>query len=172
MRIVLLHDLQGVGKAGDLATVADGYARNFLIPRKLAMLAGSGVVRNLELQQKVIQRRADRERTDAESLARRVAEEPIVIEANTGVGGKLYGSITSQDIVDAVQAKRGIELDRRKVDLHEPIRLVGTYTVPVRFMRDVTAQLTVHVIEPGGQIPSAEPEPPAAEEAAPAPEAE
>ncbi|MDH7568102.1 MAG: 50S ribosomal protein L9 [Armatimonadota bacterium] len=168
MRVVLLHDVTGVGKAGELVNVADGYGRNFLLPRKLAILASEGVVRTFEMQQKVIQRRADRERRDAESVANRLAAHPITIEARTGVGGKLYGSVTTQDIADRVREELGIELDRRHIELHEPIRLVGSYTVPVRFVRGVVAQLTVNVTEPGGQVP-----PPAAEataeEAAPAP---
>jgi len=173
VKVVLLHDVQGVGKAGELATVADGYGRNHLIPRKLAMLADAGVMRNLEVQRKVIQRRADRERSDAESVAKRVEEMPVTIEAHTGVGGKLYGSVTSQDIADAIKAQHGLEIDRRKIDLAEPIRLVGTYTVPIRLMRDVVSQVAVNVIEPGGQVPApapapaAEPEQPATPKAAP-----
>ncbi|NLC58218.1 MAG: 50S ribosomal protein L9 [Armatimonadetes bacterium] len=180
MRVLLLHDVPGVGKAGEIANVADGYGRNYLVPRKLAMLASAGVSRNLELQQKSIQRRAERERADAESVAARVQAEPITIEANTGVGGKLYGSITSQDIAAALQEKHGLEIDRRKIELAEPIKLVGTYTVPIRFMRDVVAQVTLNVTGPGGVVPAeeaaaapaaeaeAETEAPAAEEPAPA----
>ena len=154
MKVVLVHDVQGVGKAGDVATVADGYGRNYLIPRKMAILADAGVMKNLELQRKVIQRRADRERTDAEGIANRLRSQAITIEAHTGVGGKLYGSVTSQDIADAVKAKHSIDIDRRNIDLHEPIRLVGSYTVPVRLMRDVIAEVTVNVTEPGGTVPA------------------
>lgn len=167
MKVLLLHDVAGVGKAGDVANVADGYGRNYLIPRKLAMLASSGVMRNLDLQRKSIQRRAERERADAESVAARVQSEPITIEAHTGVGGKLYGSITSQNIADALKAKHGLEIDRRKIELHEPIKLVGTYTVPIRFMRDVVAQLTLNVTETGGAAAQPAAEAPAAQ---PAPE--
>lgn len=160
MRVVLLHDVPGVGKAGELATVADGYGRNYLVPRKLAMIASPGVMRSLEMQQKTIQRRAQRERQDAESLAVRLQSQPVRIEAHTGVGGKLYGSVTAQDIASAIKAQFGMEVDRRKIDIPEPIRLVGRYVVPVRLMRDVVAQLTVDVTEPGGAplAPEAQPE--------------
>ncbi|MBI3945724.1 MAG: 50S ribosomal protein L9 [Armatimonadetes bacterium] len=154
MKVVLLHDVAGVGKAGELATVADGYGRNYLVPRKLAMIANEGVMRSLEMQRKTIQRRAQRERHDAESVAARLQSAPIHIEAHTGVGGKLYGSVTTQDIADAVKKKFDIDVDRRKIDLQEPIRLVGSYTVPVRLIRDVVAPLTVNVTEPGGELPA------------------
>jgi len=146
-----------------MATVADGYGRNYLVPRKLAMLANEGVQKSFDLQRKVIQRRADRERADATSIANRIQATPITIEAHTGVGGKLYGSVTSQDIADAIKAKDGVEVDRRRIDMHEPIKLVGTYTVPIRLMRDVVANVTVNVVEMGGTAA------PAPAEAAPAP---
>jgi len=163
VKVLLLHDVPGVGKAGEIANVADGYGRNYLLPRKLAQLATAGLTRNLEFQQKAIQRRAERERADAEAVARRIEAEPITIEVNTGVGGKLYGSVTSQDIADQVQEKHGVEIDKRKIDLQEPIKLIGTYTVPVRFMRDVVAQLVVNVVAVGGEVAEA------TEEAAEAP---
>lgn len=167
MKVVLLHDVQGVGKAGDLAKVADGYGRNFLLPRKLAMLADTGVMSNLEKQQQAIQRRAAREHADAESVATRIQGTPISIEANAGVGGKLYGSVTSQDIADKIKELHGLEVDKRRIDLSEPIRTVGTFTVPIRFMRDVVAQVTVNVTVPGGEVAEAAEAAPAAAEAAP-----
>jgi len=160
-----------VGKAGEIATVADGYGRNYLVPRKLATLASEGTTRGVELQRKAIQRRAERERADADAVAARIASEPITIEAHTGVGGKLYGSVTSQDIADAVKAKHGTEVDRRKIELHEPIKLVGTYTVPVRLMRDVVAQVTVNVTGLGGEEAPAAPAAPEVPAAEAAPEA-
>ena len=145
MRVILTQDVKGTGKAGEVKDVADGYARNFLIPRKLAVPASAGALRGVEQRQQAESKRAAAEETDARRLANRVSAEPIVVKARVGDQGRLYGSITSADVAEQLSRRLGQPIDKRRIELAEPIRQLGTFQVPIRLHRAVTANLTVDV---------------------------
>ena len=146
MRIVLRDDVSGLGKKGDILTVADGYARNFLIPKGRAMKATAGV----EAQAGAMRRSRDvkdaRERQGAEVVARTLVPLVIRIPARSGAEGKLFGSVTAADVAAAVAAQSGIDLDRRRLHIDTPIRTLGNHEVPVRLHSDVEFRLNVEVV--------------------------
>lgn len=145
MKVVLSQDVKGVGKAGEVKDVADGYARNFLLRRNLAVVATEGAVKTAEARQAAADRRAQQEEATAREEATRMAGKPLLFSAKMGDQGRLYGSITAGDIADELARTWGHEFDKRKVELEDPIRHLGTYTVPVQIHRNVTAQVTVEV---------------------------
>jgi large subunit ribosomal protein L9 len=146
VRIVLRSDVDGVGKKGDILEVADGFARNFLIPKGRAIKATDGV----EAQAAAMRRSRDlkdaKDREGAETVARKLVPMVIRIPGRAGTEGRLFGSITAQDVVTAVSEQAGVELDRRRLHLEEPIKTVGTHEVPVRLHPDVQFRVTVEVI--------------------------
>jgi len=146
VKIVLREDVETLGNKGDLVDVADGYARNFLVPRGLAMNATRGVVAQAEAMRRNRSARDERDRAEAQDLAAKLTAQPISVVARAGEGGKLFGSITSADIVTAVSAQVGIELDRRTITLTEPLKELGPAEVPVRLHADVEASVTVEVV--------------------------
>lgn len=145
MKVVLRSDIAQLGKKGDVLDVADGYARNYLVPRGLALKASEGS----EAQAQAMRRSRDikdaAERSAAEEIATRLVPKVIQLSARAGGEGKLFGSITAQDVVAAVQDQANIELDRRKVHLTDPIREVGTHRVTVKLHSDVEFPVTVEV---------------------------
>lgn len=145
MRIVLREDVESLGKKGDLVEVADGYARNYLVPRGLALKATKGVVAQSEAMRRNRDAREVRDRATAQELADRLTASPIVVTARAGEGGKLFGSVTTADIAAAVESATGVELDRRKLTLTEPIRELGDVEVPLRLHADVEVVLAVSV---------------------------
>jgi len=146
MRVVLRADVDGVGKKGDILDVADGFARNFLIPRGRAIKATDGVVAQAAAMRRSRDLKDARDREGAETVARTLVPKVIRIPARAGTEGRLFGSITAQDVVDAVQAQAGVDLDRRKLHMDEPIKTVGTHQVPVRLHADVQFPVTVEVV--------------------------
>jgi large subunit ribosomal protein L9 len=146
VKVVLREDVESLGHKGDLLDVADGYARNYLVPRGLAIVATKGVVQQAEAMRRNRQVRDARDRESAQELATRLAAAPIEVKARAGEGGKLFGSVTAADIVAAVQARSGVELDRRKVTLAEPLKALGPAEVPVELHPEVTATLAVEVV--------------------------
>jgi large subunit ribosomal protein L9 len=145
MKVVLSKDVKGVGSAGEVKDVSDGYARNFLIPRGLAVAATTSALEQVAAKRNAAARRQAKEEADARQVAQRIAAQPLVVRAKAGEKNRLYGSVTSQDIADAIGSALGQPFDRRKVELQDPIRAVGSYTVPVRVARNVTARVTVEV---------------------------
>ena len=145
MRIVLRSDLDNVGKKGDIIEVADGYARNFLLPKGHAIKATDGVVDQAASMRRSRDLKDAKDREAGETIARKLVPMVIRLSARAGGEGKLFGSITSQDIVAAVAEQAGVELDRRKVHLDDPIRTVGTHEVPVKLHSDVQFRITVEV---------------------------
>jgi large subunit ribosomal protein L9 len=145
VRVVLREDVEQLGRKGDLLDVADGYARNFLVPRGLAMRATKGATAQAEAMRRNRQARDARDRAAAEDLSSRLAASPIRVGARAGEGGKLFGSVTSVDLADALRAQTGIEVDRRAIQLDEPIKELGPREVPVRLHPDVTASLRIEV---------------------------
>ena len=146
MKVVLREDVEKLGRKGDLLEVADGYARNYLVPRGLAIVATKGVVNQATAMRRNRQIRDDRDKSAAQELATRLTLSPVQVTARAGEGGKLFGSVTSADIVAAVQEQTRVELDRRKVALAEPLKELGPAEVPVQLHADVTVMLAVEVV--------------------------
>lgn len=147
MDILLLQDVEGVGKAGEVHAVAGGYARHYLIPRGLAAVATEGALKEAEGWRQAQARREERQRAKFEDLAARMEEITLNFKAKVGEKEKLYGSITSGDIAGALERELGEAIDKRKFDLPEPIRELGTYRVAVRLMGDLSPEVTVVVEE-------------------------
>lgn len=147
MDLILRSDVDGVGKKGDLIEVADGYARNFLLPKGLAFKATKGA----EAQAKVMRRSRDVKdaaaRAAAEDVAKTLVPTTITLTAKAGPEGRLFGSVTALEIAEAIEAQTGIEIDRRKLSLDEPIKTVGTHTVPAKLHHDVEFPVTLEVVE-------------------------
>ena len=146
MKIVLRDDVEKLGQKGDVVDVADGYARNFLVPRGLAIKADTGVVKQAEAMRRNRSAREQRDREAAQTLAARITGRVLSVPARAGEGGKLFGSITAADIVAAAQTQFGVELDRRRLNLDEPLKELGTVELPLRLHADVVATLTVDVV--------------------------
>lgn len=148
MRIVLRQDVDNVGKKGDLVDVADGYARNYLVPRGLAITATKGAVTQAESMRRAREVREARELETVEAVAGRLRGQSVRVSARAGEGGKLFGSVTASDIADAVQAQLALDLDRRKLELPEPIKELGSHEVSLHLHEGVEATFTVVVAEP------------------------
>jgi large subunit ribosomal protein L9 len=148
VKVILTQDVSTLGKSGELKDVSDGYARNFLIPRSLAVPAAGGAYRAWQHDIASREEKRKREREDAEIAAQRIGSTTLTMGVKVGEGGKLYGSITAKDIADAL-ARRGINVDRHKVDLDEPLKTLGTYKVAIRVYPGMTPEVTV-AVEPKG----------------------
>ena len=146
MKVILRADVDGVGKRGDICDVSNGYARNFLLPRGLAIKATDGAVNQAASMRRARDLRDAEDRSAAEEVARSLVARTITISAKAGAEGKLYGSVTAADITEAVAAQAGVELDRRKVALTEAIKVVGSHQVPVKLHSDVQFPITVEVV--------------------------
>lgn len=159
MKVILLSDVKGRGKEGDVIEVARGFATNYLLPRNMAQLATPGNLKQLEARMHNIHKREETKRAEAESLASQISGKSLVIEARAGDAGKLFGSITSGMVADALVAQLGVDVDRRKLDLHGHIKTVGQHTIDVRIYEDVKVQLVLNVVPEGGApVAAAEPE--------------
>jgi large subunit ribosomal protein L9 len=145
MRVILKSEVSKLGDAGDIVKVSDGYGRNFLIPRGLAIPASEGSMRELEHQKRVASAIRRKMLQGAESVAKQLEGTAVSIRRETGEDEKLFGSVTNRDIAQAL-ADEGIEIDRRSIQLDEPIRSIGLFNVPVRLHKSVTAQVRVYVI--------------------------
>jgi len=145
MKVVLRSDVDGVGKRGDVVDVADGHARNFLLPTGRAFIASTNVTAQATAMRRARDVADQREREAAESIAQQLVPIPITVTARVGQGGRLFGSVTAADVVSAVETQTGITLDRHKLVIREPIRSVGTHEVGVRLHPDVEFALTVEV---------------------------
>ncbi|HEY3066874.1 MAG TPA: 50S ribosomal protein L9 [Methylomirabilota bacterium] len=145
MKVILLDDVSKVGRRGDVRDVSDGYARNFLLPKKLALTATPGNLKNLDHIKTQQQAKADRVKGDAETLAARIEALAYEERRQASEEGKLFGSVTAQDIVDFLQ-KQGVKIERRRIQLVEPIKALGETLVTIRLHQEVTAQLKVNVV--------------------------
>ncbi len=144
MEVILRDHVENLGKRGEIVKVADGYARNYLLPRKLALPATDANKKWVERERKIAEARDHQERAAAEAVATRLGALDVTITRKTGENDQLYGSVTNADIAELLAAK-GFEIDRRKILLPDPIKSLGENTVPVKLHRDVTAQLKVAV---------------------------
>jgi large subunit ribosomal protein L9 len=151
MKVILLQDVNGLGKAGDLKEVANGYARNYLLPRQFAAGATPALIKNRDqrvaAEQRKLEKRAELNRQQAE----RLGEVTLTFKAKVGSQGRLYGSITSQDIASALRTVENIIIDRRAIELPDPIRSIGTFTVPVKLATKLEPKVTVNVVDETGK---------------------
>ena len=147
MKIILLQDVKGKGKKGQLLEISDGYARNYLLPRKLAVEATADAVNTKKMNDKAAAEKAAKERAEAMEISKKLRELTLVVTAKGGGAGRLFGSVTNQEIADALKAKSGIILDKRKIVISDPIKNVGTYTVQCKLGYEITAPLTVKIQE-------------------------
>ncbi len=146
MEVILRDHVEHLGDRGEIVKVADGYARNYLLPRNLALLATEGNRKRIDRERKVVETREAEERGAAQGLAARLGALDVSISRKVGENDHLYGSVTNADIAEALAAK-GVEIDRRKILLADPIKAIGETQVPVKLYRDVTAQLLVKVVK-------------------------
>lgn len=145
MKVLLKRDVKGLGKAGDVKSVADGYAANYLIPRELAVPATASLLKEFREKQSADARKEAQEKASASHLAERLSKLVLKFTARSGEKGKLYGSITSSDIASGLEMELGQPVDKRKVMLEQPIHELGTYRVPVKLMADLIPEITVVV---------------------------
>ena len=145
MEVILREHIDTLGRRGDVVKVADGYARNYLLPRKLALQVTDANKRQIERERKVFEVREAEEKEQALALAQRLEQAEVVIARRVGENDTLYGSVTSADIAQALEAK-GFQVDKRRITLAEPLKAVGEVTVPLKIHREVTAQLKVKVV--------------------------
>jgi len=148
VKVILTKDVDKVGKSGEMKVVADGYATNYLIPHKLAVPASGGAYRAYQHDIASREEKRKREREDADIAATRIASTTLTMGVKVGEGGKLYGSINNQDIAEAL-GRRGITVDRHKIDLDQPIKSLGTYKVAIKVYSGMTPEVTI-VVEPKG----------------------
>ena len=147
MKVILLQDVKGKGKKGQLIDVSDGYARNYMLPRKIAVEATADAVNTMRMNDKAAAEKAARERAEALEISKKLRDMTLVVTAKGGGAGRLFGSVTNQEIADALAKKTGIKLDKRKIVIAEPIKSVGTYTVNCKLGYEISAPLTVKIEE-------------------------
>ena len=147
MKVILLQDVKGKGKKGQMLEVSDGYARNYMLPRKIAMEATADAVNTMRMNDKAAAEKAARERAEALEISKKLRDMTLTVTAKGGGAGRLFGSVTNQEIADALAKASGIKLDKRKIVLSDPIKSVGTYTVQCKLGYEITAPLTVKIEE-------------------------
>ena len=147
MKVILQQDVKALGKKGDQVEVSEGHARNFLFPRKLAVEATAGNVKTLEARKQKEADKKEQEKKQAQALGDKLSKLEVKIQAKTGDNGRLFGSITSKDIAEAIKTASGLELDKRKIDLEDPIKNLGVYPLKIKLHRDVTAEVRVSIVE-------------------------
>lgn len=147
MQVILMQDVKKLGKKGELINVNDGYARNYLLPRKLASEATNAAKNEIELQRQAEKRKKQEELEEAKTLGQELKDKKVVISVKSGEGGRLFGSVTSKDIAKAAKDQLKLTIDKKKIVLDEPIRTLGSAIVPIKLHPKVTAEMTVQVIE-------------------------
>ena len=147
MKVMLTKDVDNVGRAGDVREVADGYGRNFLLRRKLAVPAGKGVELEAKRLKDAAVKREMKDRVEAQALADEISNKTVVVRLKVGAEDKAFGSITNQDVANALKAQHRVEVDRHKIDMKEPIKTLGEHQVPLKLHRDVEAHVNVIVTQ-------------------------
>ena len=147
MKVILLQDVKGKGKKGQMLEVSDGYARNFMLPRKLAIEATPDAVNTMKMNDKATAERIAREKAEALEISKKLRAMTLVVKAKGGGAGRLFGSVTNQEIADALEKNGGVKLDKRKIVIADPIKSVGTYTVTCKLGYEISAPLTVKIEE-------------------------
>lgn len=146
MKVILTRDVKDLGKSGQVINVAEGYARNFLFPRKLAIMADAGAMAQLDKKRKVLELKGEQLKAEAEQIAQQLKDTRVTVKGKAGAGTKLYGSVTSQEIADALMQQHKIDVDKRKIHITEPIKTLGTFEVPIKLHHDVSANIHVEVV--------------------------
>ena len=146
MKVILVHDVKSVGKSGEILEVSDGYARNFLFPRQLAQEATAGALKQAEQRIRTEQIKRAKQKAEAEELAGQLTGARVQVKAKAGTEGRLYGAVTSKEIAEAIKGQTGLVVDRRKLDLPDPIKALGSFEIPARIHPEVTATLHVEVV--------------------------
>ncbi len=146
VKVILLHEVPGLGQPGDVKEVANGYARNYLLPRQLVTAATPGALKNLQERVSAAKRRVEKQEAEQRALAERLGAVTLTFAVHVGRGDRLYGSVTSQNIADALAEQEGLRIDRRTIQLPEPLRHLGTFEVPVRVASKVEPKVTVRVV--------------------------
>ena len=147
MEIILLEDVKSLGKKGQKVTVNDGYARNFILPKKLGIEANSKNLNDLKLKQANDAKVEAQKIADAKALAESLKEKAVILKIRSGEGGKLFGSVSTKEIAEAAKAQLGLDLDKKKMQQTEPIKSLGTHTIPIKLYKEVSGELTVKVTE-------------------------
>ncbi len=147
MKVILLEDVKSLGKKGEIININDGYARNYVLPKKLGVEANQKNLNDLKLKQANEAKKQKELLEQAKELALKVEEKPVIVSIKAGEGGRTFGSVSTKEISQAVSKQLGFELDKKKMQLEEPIRALGMYIVPVKLHKDVTAKLSVKVEE-------------------------
>ena len=147
MKVILLQDVKGKGKKGQMLEVSDGYARNFMLPKKMAIEATPDAINTMRMNDKATQERIAREKAEAMAIANKLRELTVTVTAKGGGNGRLFGSVTNAEVADALAKTAGIKLDKRKIVLKDAIKNVGTYTATCKLGYEITAPLTVKVVE-------------------------
>lgn len=147
MKVILIQDVKGKGKKGQMIEVSDGYARNYMLPRKMAVEATADAVNTMKMNDKATAERIAREKAEALDIANKLRSVVLVVKARGGGAGRLFGSVTNQEIADALEKNQGIKLDKRKIFISESIKSVGTYTVTCKLGYEISAPLTVKIEE-------------------------
>jgi large subunit ribosomal protein L9 len=147
MKVILLQDVKGTGKKGEVKEVAEGYARNFLIPRKMAIPATESNLNMLREQKRLENKRKEEELQKAKELAAQINEKTVKISAKSGEGGRLFGAVSTKQICQEIKSQLGLTIDKKKIMLDDPIRSLGVTRVPIKLHPEVTATLQVHVVE-------------------------
>jgi len=147
MKVILLQDVKGKGKKGQLLEVSDGYARNFMLPKKLAIEATPDAINTMRMNDKATQERIAREKAEALAVSKKLRELTVTVTAKGGGNGRLFGSVTNAEVAEALAKQAGIKLDKRKIVLGETIKNVGTYTATCKLGYEITAPLTVKIEE-------------------------
>ena len=147
MKVILLQDIRGKGKKGQMLEVSDGYARNFMLPRKIAIEATPDAINTMRMNDKATQERIAKEKAEAMAVSKQLREMTVTVTAKGGGAGRLFGSVTNQEIADALEKQSGIKLDKRKIVISDAIKNVGTYTVTCKLGYESTAPLTVKIEE-------------------------
>ncbi|WP_422446309.1 50S ribosomal protein L9 [Thermoanaerobacterium sp. DL9XJH110] len=147
MKVILLADVKNLGKKGELVNVAEGYARNYLIPRKLAQPATEGNIKQLEQEREALERKKARELNQARQLSQKLSQMKVTLKVKAGEQGKLFGSITAKDIAEAIKSQLDVEVDKRKIELHEPIKSLGDYEVTIKLAPEVESKVYVKILE-------------------------
>ena len=145
MKVILLQDIKGSGKKNDIITVSDGYARNFLFPKRMAVEATQGAAKEIEKKRAATRQREIEQQAIAQAKAKELKDKVIIVKAKCGDKGRLYGSVTTQEIADALKAQHAVEIDKRKIDLRETVRSVGEVQVTVRIYPNITTNMIVRV---------------------------
>ena len=147
MKVILLEDVKALGKKGEIVNVSDGYARNALLPKKLAVEANNKNLNDLKIQKQREERIAKEIYDNAVALSKVVEEQKVIVKVKCGEGGRLFGTVSTKEIASAAKAQINLELDKKKMQLSDPIKALGTYEIPVKLHQKVTAKLSVQVIE-------------------------